>query len=418
MEGTAEEKEREESDVHGDSEILVKSEVDHQQQSQQQEDMPEECISEHTEGNMSISGHKLTPVSQHEQENKLSCFSDSTFTVDNKDERLAFTAFTFNGRMPGGFDTFERIQLSLDGDEDGLSSSPLLTSLPGQLLKPPQQQIHHSVREAESSEHEQVPQEEEEESCVRHTENMAKGFSSSDTSSNEVPNFISAAADDIALGRPEQQSNCESAYNSSECFHTQSASTVPSHGDCPASDVNDSPKFEKKKRFDMVLKELNLFFGVSISDFTGDSRASSPEQCVDVAEALDGDTLNCKENLNSPKLGRYRDTLSDDADDDPSLDPEASCTSGGADGEQEVPHLCRETSTCTEERRKEPPHTDHKRTLWSPSFEGPPLLEQLSYRQPEQTRRLEPLRTCTRPIRVGLSKRAKTKHLHRPHPCK
>lgn len=38
--------------------------------------------------------------------------------------------------------------------------------------------------------------------------------------------------------------------------------------------------------------------------------------------------------------------------------------------------------------------------------------------QPEQPRRLEPLRTCTRPIRVGLSKRAKTKHLHRPHPYK
>lgn len=37
---------------------------------------------------------------------------------------------------------------------------------------------------------------------------------------------------------------------------------------------------------------------------------------------------------------------------------------------------------------------------------------------PEQPRRLEPLRTCTGPLRVGLSKRAKTKHLHRPHPYK
>ncbi|XP_023808681.1 RAD51-associated protein 2 isoform X3 [Oryzias latipes] len=34
----------------------------------------------------------------------------------------------------------------------------------------------------------------------------------------------------------------------------------------------------------------------------------------------------------------------------------------------------------------------------------------------ESPRRLEPLKTCTRPIRVGLSKRAKTKHLHRSHP--
>ncbi|XP_068564346.1 uncharacterized protein [Cebidichthys violaceus] len=426
MQGTAEEKERKEeaSDVHGDSEILVKSEGDHQQQSQQNEDMPEERVSECTERNVSKSGHKLTLVSQHEQENKLSCFSDSTFMVDNKDKRLAFTAFTFNGRMPEGFDTFERIQLSLDGDEDSLSSSPLLTSLPRQLLKSPQQQLHHSVPEAESGEHEELPEEEEEdERCGRHTENMAKGFSISDTRCNEVPNFISAAADDVALGRPEQQPHYESAHNSSEGFqddlNTQSVvSTVPFNSDCPASDVSDSPKFEKKQLFDMVLKELNRFFGVSMSDFTGDSRASSPEQCVDVTEVLDRDTLNCKEHLSSPKLGCYRDTSSEDADEDPSLDPAASCTSGGADGEQEVPQLCQETSMCTQETHKEPPEMEHKRTIWSPSFECPPLLEQLSYRQPEQTRRLEPLRTCTRPIRVGLSKRAKTKHLHRPHPYK
>lgn len=37
---------------------------------------------------------------------------------------------------------------------------------------------------------------------------------------------------------------------------------------------------------------------------------------------------------------------------------------------------------------------------------------------PELHRRLEPLRTCTRPIRVGLSKRARTKQLHHHHPYK
>lgn len=36
----------------------------------------------------------------------------------------------------------------------------------------------------------------------------------------------------------------------------------------------------------------------------------------------------------------------------------------------------------------------------------------------EQPRRLGPLRTCTRPIRVGLSKRAKARRLHHPHPYK
>lgn len=34
---------------------------------------------------------------------------------------------------------------------------------------------------------------------------------------------------------------------------------------------------------------------------------------------------------------------------------------------------------------------------------------------PEQPKRLKPLETCRRPIRVGLSKRAKTKRLHYLH---
>lgn len=36
----------------------------------------------------------------------------------------------------------------------------------------------------------------------------------------------------------------------------------------------------------------------------------------------------------------------------------------------------------------------------------------------EQPGRLRPLRTCSRPIRVGLSKRAKARRLHHPHPYK
>ncbi|XP_029281248.1 uncharacterized protein LOC115003547 [Cottoperca gobio] len=481
MEETTEEKEREkeasvgeETDVHGNSEILGKSEDDHQRVSQQKRDMTEECISECREDNMCRSGHKLTFVNQHEQENKRSCFSDyqhraEIFMLENKDDLSAFTfpptsdavvpslhellhsqhadrnptalngndrfspmpsALTFNDRV--GFDTFEKIQLSLD-DDGGLSNSRLLTSLAGQLLKTPEQQLYHSMPEAESNDHEEVPEEEEEESEEEmeifecYTENMAKAFSSRDTSCNELPNCISAAsADVIALGWPDQQPNCESSYNSYECFvddfNAQSgSSTVPSKSDSLASDVNHSPKFQMKKQFDMVLKELKLYFEISLSDFASDSRASTPEQCSDKTEALEGDASNCKE-----EVERYRDTSSDDADEAGSLemcggDAVVSCTSGIGGGEQEVPlgsHLCQDTSMYTAENQKESRDMEQKRKMWSPSFGCQPFLEQLSHRQPEQHRRLEPLRTCTRPIRVGLSKRAKTKHLHRPHPYK
>ncbi|XP_062268086.1 RAD51-associated protein 2-like [Platichthys flesus] len=100
-------------------------------------------------------------------------------------------------------------------------------------------------------------------------------------------------------------------------------------------------------------------------------------------------------------------------------DPVVSCTSGSCDGEQEVPfasHTSQETSMDTAEKHKELQGMDQRRKIWSPSFFGcPPLLQQ-QFHKPH--RRLEPLTTCKRPIRVGLSKRAKTKHLHHPHPYK
>lgn len=356
MKGATEGKERkeeasvvEETDVHGNSEIVTSK--DGHQQSQQKGDATEastdECISEWTEGY--VSGNKLTPVRQHEQGNKLICLSDrqhtaETFMVEYKNDLMAFTfpptsdavvpcphklihsqnadnnpaalncsdrfspvppAFTFCDHVLGGFDTFEKIQLSLHDDDDaGLSNSPLLTSLTAQLLKTPQPHLYNSMPEAESNEHKEVPEDEEEEG---HTENMANGFLCSDYSCNELPNFISAA-DVIALGWPEQQPSSELACNSTECFqddlNPQSiSSTVPSES--PASDVNYSPKFEMKKQFDRVLKELNLYFDISISDFASDSRASSPEQCSDVTE-----TSICKERLSNTELGRHRDTSS------------------------------------------------------------------------------------------------------------
>ncbi|KAG8011118.1 hypothetical protein GBF38_005782 [Nibea albiflora] len=454
MEGTTEEKQRREeagvigkTDVQCNSEILVTS-ADDQRKGDATEASPDKCVSEWTEGNMSKSGNKLTLVTHDDLGNDLSSFSDYQNKAEKERERSSFSfpatsdavvpsphevihsqnadsnptalncserfstvpsAFTLCDRVPGGFDTFEKIQLSPDDDDDddaGLSNSPLLTSLPGQLLNTPQRQLYHSMPEAESSEHEEVPEEEEEgegeeevEKFECHTENVANGFLNSDYSCNELANFISAA-DVTALGWPEQRPHSESACESSECFQHDpqlTSSTVSSQSDRPASVMNDSPEFEMKKHFDMVLKELKLFFDISMSEFASDSRTSSPEQCSDVTEAMEDDTSNCKVPLSSPQLEHHRDASSDDADEDLDMcggDPAVSCTSGSGNGEQEVPlgsHVCQESSMHTAEKHSGPP---------------------------EQPRRLEPLRTCTRPIRVGLSKRAKTKHLHRHHPYK
>ncbi|XP_023118484.2 uncharacterized protein LOC111563592 [Amphiprion ocellaris] len=392
---------------------------------------------------------------------ELSHFSDCEPTAEDKDHLLAFvlpsttdavvpcqqdlsqsqnvhhynpTALSCSDRFPllpsafplynhvlRGFDTFEKIQLSPDDDAAGLGNIPDLISSPRQLQQSPQLQIHPSTPAEESDKPEEAPEEDEEEEEEERFEcHMANGFISSDPACNELSNFISAA-DVIALGRPEQQPDCDSASDSCESIqdeiNPQAASpAVSAESDGPASDVS---KFEMKEQFDLVLKELNLFFEISRNDFGSDSRPPSPEQGGEITEPVEVNASKCKERLSSPELGHHRDTSSDVADEDGGLeicggDPGVSVVS--SDGEQEVPRsraMCKETSV-----DREPLEMQRKMKTWSPSFMCFPLLEQLSHGPPAPARRLEPLKTCTRPIRVGLSKRAKTKHLHRPHPYK
>ncbi|XP_034999335.1 uncharacterized protein LOC118099147 [Hippoglossus stenolepis] len=458
------------TDGQENSEVLVK--IDHDLQLSHVEG---------TKGNMSKSDNTLSQVSQREQGNELNCFPyfqnrAQTILVESKDDLAVSTSasvsdavvpcqnesshsqnannnttaqicndrfspapsvFTFYDRVPGGFDTFEKIRLSPDDDDAdddaaGLGNSPLLTSLPRQLLKTSERQLYHSMPGAESDKYEEIPGEEEvgKEKVARfqcHSDNMAHECLSSDSTCNELPNSISLA-DVIILGWPEQQLNCDSVCDSTalildEMNPQSTSSTVSDESDSP-SDLNVYPEFEMRKQYNMVLKELNLFFDISINDFANDSKASTPEQCSDTAEAMEGHVSNCKEHLSSPEL-RCHAPL-DDAEEDSSLemsggDPVVSCTSGSCDGEQEVPfgsHTSQETSMDTAEKHKELQGMDQRRKMWSPSFACPPLFEQQFHRPPEPPRRLEPLTTCTRPIRVGLSKRAKTKHLHHPHPYK
>lgn len=78
-----------------------------------------------------------------------------------------------------------------------------------------------------------------------------------------------------------------------------------------ASDSNHLPTWEMKKHFDMVLRELNLYFAISMNDFTSYTcKESFPEQLRDVTEATESTSSSCtNEELSCRRLKDQRDTL-------------------------------------------------------------------------------------------------------------
>lgn len=336
-------------ETEGKSQILVVSDHGQQQQSPKKQELteasPRDCISKWAD--MSNSANKSTAVGQHEQANKVSYLSDyqskeETFMVENNHDPVASTlpatseavvpgpleltpsqnasgnpaalncstrfspgpsAFSFHGHLLGGYDTFTRLQLSLDddGNDDGsLSKSPLLTSITTQRLKTPQ--LCQSTPEVKSAnEHAVVPEEEEDEREVErlqcHTENMAKGFGflSSDYICGEVP---TSAADVTALRGPQQHPHSEPACS----FLQDDVNSQPSEDNSPVSDLSDSPKFQMKNQFDAVLKELNLYFDISMSDFASNNKESSQEQW----KATEDEVPGCS----SPDLRHHDDASS------------------------------------------------------------------------------------------------------------
>lgn len=342
-------------ETEGKSQILVVSDDGHQQQIPKKQEMteasPYDCISKWAEGDMSNSANKSTPVGQHEQANKVNYFSDyqskdETFMDENNCDPAASafpatseavvpglheltpsqdassnpaapncsarfspvpSVFTFHDHLLGGFDTFTRLQLSLDDDDGGLSTSPLLTSMARQRLKTPPRRLCQSTPEAKNgNKHAVVPEEEEDEKEVErlqcHTENMADGFEflSSDYICDEVPN---SAADVAALRGPQQHPHSEPACSFSERVQDDVTSQA-SENNSPVLDLNDSPKFQMKKQFDVVLKKLNLYFDISMTDFASNGKESSQEQCRDVKKATEDKVCS------SPDLRHHDDTSS------------------------------------------------------------------------------------------------------------
>lgn len=201
-------------------------------------------------------------------------------------------------------DYFQRIQLSLD--DDGCSSDSTRSML-----------FTTSVGDAETAnkqgvtpEKEQQKGEKGEEKVQHQTTNKANGFPKSDSSHNEVRDLTKPGAP--ALKQAGSQTTCTSSASWYSPVDVQDdldpQATISSR---PASDSNHLPKFEMKKQFDMVLKELNLYFAISMSDFTSaECKESSPERPTDVTEATEEKTLGCKdEELSGRKLKHQGDTL-------------------------------------------------------------------------------------------------------------
>ncbi|CAL9692144.1 unnamed protein product [Knipowitschia caucasica] len=319
------------------------------------------------------------------------------------------SVFPFTKRLPiAGFDTFEKIQLSPDDndmDTSALGNGLLLASPPSQLLENPQHQLCHSKTHATS--HESNKTEEIELFNVNKNE-----FLSNLNTCNKAPSPISAA-DVIAPGWPELKPHCESTYQLIyDCFHDDSnldSSAVSFESDFFDCEGSNKRMFEMKTQFDTVLKELKLFFDISASDMASSNGTPSPEPMMDITEPLEAEVSKGKDQEEpDPREASLNDPVEDG-----SLECEGGDVGSGArsrEGEQEVPlGSCQLQDAPT---RNPAVETEQSQRMWSPSFMSLPLVEQLTQKLLEPHRRLEPLYTCTRPIRVGLSKRAKTRHLH------
>ncbi|XP_054617955.1 uncharacterized protein LOC129172353 isoform X2 [Dunckerocampus dactyliophorus] len=288
------------------------------------------------------------------------CYSQSPdiTTAPKSKARLSSlpSAFCLYNHVPGGFDSFHKIQLSPDDDEDdnaGQGDCQPHTSMSMQLIKSPQ--MNHYVLEAEGDEDEEMPKEMEEDQV------------------HDEGGIFKCHTDDVANGSYNRATNYTELVSGQEIIAFESYPNEPAtdSSGCSGPQSIQYPEFDLKKEFDLVLKELNLYFFISRSDYTCDNGVPTLEQRSDVACSK---VSKGKSHTSSPELTLQSDPAS------------------------------------------EPRQTELKRTACS--FMCQPLLQTQQHTLPWQAKRLEPLRTCTRPIRLGLSKRAKPKTLHRHHPYK
>lgn len=251
-----------------------------------------DCFSECSERNISDSSKVLdsTPpthweavVPEPEEGNPSYCTITIAPALNCSDTLFPEpSVFTFGDRVPTGFDTFQRIQLSLEDDDErdySGSNSSLHT-----------RRHYHAILEAESTnQHEVAPEEEEGEDMERskcHIENTTN--LSSDCSCNDMPNLTTTP-----IRCPEQHTNSTSAVG-------------PPHNGCgPASPLKKDKEFDMKKQFNMVLKELRLYFEISASEFYSFGNGPVPKQCGGFTKVLEEETLL---QFSSPDLMHHKNT--------------------------------------------------------------------------------------------------------------
>lgn len=251
-----------------------------------------DCFSECSERNMSDSSRVLDStlpthweavVPEPQEGNPSYCTITIAPALNCSDTLFPEpSVFTFGDRVPTGFDTFQRIQLSLEDDDErdySGSNSSLHT-----------RRHYHAILEAESTnQHEVAPEEEEGKDLERfkcHIENTTN--LSSDYSCNDMPNLTTTP-----IRYPEQHTNSTSAVG------------PPNNGCGPASPLKKDKEFDMKKQFDMVLKELRLYFEISASEFYSFGNGPVPKQCGDFTKVLEEETLL---QFSSPDLMHHKNT--------------------------------------------------------------------------------------------------------------
>ncbi|XP_057678827.1 uncharacterized protein LOC130907584 [Corythoichthys intestinalis] len=327
--------------------------------------------------------HELTPRTSQKVDCSLAQNSNDIFSPVPS----VFATYT-------RFDNFHKIQLSPEYDDDGQRNCCSHTSLTMQLIKSPQMEHFQLKADDEHEERSKVTEEDQinEHRVECHTEDFANEGFNIDINSNKFGSW-----EDTAIELPNNASgNNEPPPDSIQCL-----------------------EFKMKKEFDLVLKELNLYFDICKSEIAS-KNGTPPEQCGDV---LKSKVSNSTTHLISEELALHREPTLDPEEDSINMhvtEPEACHITSHRD-EQEVPIDCEmstEASSLFAEKHKEPQPTELKRTAWLPSFMYPPQMQGQSHIHTWEAKRLEPLRTCRGPLRLGLSKRAKPRGLHRFHPYK
>lgn len=197
------------------------------------------------------------------------------------------SVFTFGERVPAGFDTFQRIQLSLEDDDKrdcSGSESPRRTS-PSQ----PRQHYHPVLEPESTNRQEMVPEEEDVGRSKCHavkTTNLK-----SDYAWNDMPSLTSTP-----VGGPEQ--HVERSRSPNGCR--------------PASCSRNDVGVDARKQFDTVLKELRLYFEIGASESFGVGNGSAAKPCRDAAKVPEEETSRrfCSPTLmhdKNPASGKFKE---------------------------------------------------------------------------------------------------------------